>query len=191
MNFIKSPITDEINAMQSAFYQRLTAPIDGMWELLYIASSQHYLIIDDDQQTIGYCCVNREGSLLQIALNEAYYAKMSVIINELVTSKRIRSASLSSKEALAFNACLYLAKSIKPNTFCYEHINEIMEIDSPFNLSIAGVEDIPLIKDFYREQIGMDDTFGYTENLVARNELFFFKEAGTIIATSECRLSDT
>ena len=35
----------------------------------------------------------------------------------------------------------------------------------------------------------MDDTFGYTENLVARKEIFMLTESNIIIATSECRMS--
>ena len=37
----------------------------------------------------------------------------------------------------------------------------------------------------------MDDTFGYTENLVARKVIFMVKESDVIIATRECRMSDT
>lgn len=51
--------------------------------------------------------------------------------------------------------------------------------------------DIPEIKYFLKEQIGMDDTFGYTENLVNRKEIYMVKESDEIIATSECRWSET
>ena len=37
----------------------------------------------------------------------------------------------------------------------------------------------------------MNDTLGYTENLVSRNEIFVVRDADVIIATSECRLSDS
>lgn len=48
-------------------YQNLSAPIGAMWEQLYIASSQHYLI-DNEENTRGYCCINSEDCLVQIFL---------------------------------------------------------------------------------------------------------------------------
>jgi predicted acetyltransferase len=58
-------------------------------------------------------------------------------------------------------------------------------------LELVTYKDIPEIKSFLNKQVGMDDTFGYTENLVARKEIFMLKELNTIVATSECRMSDS
>ena len=49
MKFIKTDITKTITELRSQLYQELTAPIDAMWELLYINSAQHYLIKDTNQ----------------------------------------------------------------------------------------------------------------------------------------------
>lgn len=190
MNFIKTNSTETINNLRSKLYQKLTAPIDAMWEQLYIASSQHYLIEKDDM-IIGYCCINNEACLLQIFLKDEYSSIMEQIITALIGSKLIRSTSLSSNEPISFNACLASSKSIKTNTFCFEHSNKPMNIESALNLELGSTDDIPAIKVFYKEQIGMDDTFGYTENLVSRKEIYVVKKAGVIIATSECRMSDS
>ena len=66
-----------------------------------------------------------------------------------------------------------------------------METDSTLNVELVSQTDILKIKSFLKQQIGMDDTFGYTENLVNRQEIYMVKEADEIIATSECRWSDT
>ncbi|MGZ2368426.1 GNAT family N-acetyltransferase [Ancylomarina sp. YFZ004] len=190
MNFIKTDHTDSITKLRSELYQNLSAPIDAMWELLYIASSQHYLI-EKDKTTMGYCCINDEDSLLQIFLLEAFNSKMDQVIEELIKSKLIKSASLSSNEPIAFNACLFHSKSTKANTFCFEHSNTAIEVNSKLNIDLVSNEDIPAIKAFLKEQLGMDDTFGYTENLVSRKEIFMIKESDVIIATSECRISDS
>ena len=76
MNFIKSENTETINNLRVQLYQKLTSPIDAMWEQLYIASSQHYLIENNDS-TIGYCCINENGGLLQIFLLDGYNSKMN------------------------------------------------------------------------------------------------------------------
>lgn len=190
MNFIKSDITDIIYRLRVKLYQKLKAPIDAMWELLYIASSQHYLIENNDK-TLGYCCINEDACLTQIFLEQEYSSQMNQIIEDLIKSELIKSASLSSNEPIGFNACLFHSKSTKTNTFCFEHLNTAIKVDSSLNVELVSTEDIPDIKVFLKEQVGMDDTFGYTENLVSRKEIFMVKESDVLIATSECRMSDT
>lgn len=190
MKFIKTDLTGEISELRSKLYQKLTAPIDAMWEQLYIASSQHYFIKSEDV-TLGYCCINSDACLLQIFLEEQYSSKMKALITKLIDSKLITSASLSSKEPLAFNACLSLSKSVKKNTICYEHTNIHRDIEPGINLEVLTKEAIPSMKVFLKEQVGMDDTFGYTENLVSRKEIFVYKDSKGIIASSECRMSDS
>lgn len=189
MNFIKTDITDTINNFRSHLYKSLKAPIDAMWEQLYIRSSQHYLIVEND--TLGYCCINEEGYLTQIFLTENHLALMEKVIQELISKGLIKSASLSSNEPVAFNSCLFHSKSVKTNTFCFEHLNKEIEVDSSLRIELVPEKDIPLVKLFLKKQVGMDDTFGYTENLVARKEIFMLKESETIVAISECRMSDS
>jgi predicted acetyltransferase len=190
MNFKKTENTETINSLRSKLYQKLTAPIDAMWEQLYIASSQHYLI-ENNNKTIGFCCINDEKCLLQIFLLEEYNSKMENVITTLIDSELITSASLSSNEPISFNTCLSLSKSIKVNTFCFEHTGNTIDIDSTLNVELVTSEDIPSVKAFLKEQVGMDDTFGYTKNLVARKEIYMVKEADKLVATSECRMSNS
>ena len=190
MKFTKTDITDTINSLRSQLYQELTAPIDAMWEILYIGSSQHYLI-EDDNRTIGYCCINEEKCLTQIFIIKDYLALMEKVIKELISTDIIKSASLSSNEPVAFNSCLFHSKSVKTNTFCFEHLNQKIEVDTNINIELVATDDIPSVKEFLKEQVDMDDTFGYTENLVARKEIFMLKESNIIIATTECRMSDS
>ena len=190
MKYIKSNITEEIQSLRWKLYQQLKAPIDAMWEQLYIDSSQHYLI-QNNNASVGYCCINEDKSLLQLYLEESYHSKMDIVIGELINHELIQSASLSSKEPIAFNACLNRSKSLSTNTFCYEHLNQAMSINTSLNLEEVTSVHIPAIKDFLKEQIGMEDTFGYTENLVSRKEIFMLREDGLVVATSECRLSDS
>ncbi len=190
MNFSKSTTPNTINNLRTELYKNLTAPIDAMWEILYIGSSQHYLI-ENDGTTMGYCCIDDKGCLVQIFLLKEYCYKMDMVIGELIESELIHSASLSSNEPIGFNACLAQSKSTKTNTFCFEHPNRPIEVVTTLNLELVSADDIPAIKGFLKEQVGMDDTFGYTENLVNRKEIFMVKNAETIIATSERRLSDS
>ena len=189
MNFIKTDITETINNYRSQLYKSLKAPIDAMWEQLYIASSQHYLIEEND--TLGYCCISEEGCLTQIFLTKNHLALMENVIQDLISNGLIKTASLSSNEPVAFNSWLNHSKSVKTNTFCFEHLNKEVEVDASLNIKLVTTDDIPAVKLYLKEQVGMDDTFGYTENLVVRKEIFMLKESETIVATSECRMSDS
>ncbi len=190
MRFTKTDNNGTIDKLRKQFYQTLTAPIDAMWEQLYIASSQHYLI-DDDNTTIGYCCINDDQCLLQLFLTAGYQLKMTKVITDLIETELITSASLSSNEPISFNIFLTRSKEMKTNTFCFQHSNTHREVKSSLNIELVTPDDIPSIKDYLKTQVGMDDTFGYTENLVARKEIFMVKESDVIIATSERRMSDS
>lgn len=190
MKFIKTDQIEEVARLRKTFYENLTAPIDAMWEQLYIASAQSYLIAQGNQN-IGYCCIDSEKRLLQLFLIQSFKQQMQQVIGMLIGSDLVTSASLSSSDPTSFNACLFHSTSISTNTFCFEHTNESVELESSLNLALVSEEEIPMIKAFLKQQVGMDDTFGYTENLVNRKELYRAREGNTIIATSECRLSDS
>jgi len=190
MRFIKTDHQDSITILRKKLYARLKAPIDAMWELLYINSSQDYLITNKDE-VLGYCCIDAEGCLTQIYLEDSHLSKMTPVIKQLISSTLIKSASLSSNEPIGFNTCLSLSKSIKINTYCFEHLNSPIHINNPLPIAQGTLEDIPSVKAFYKAQIGMNDTFGYTENLISRREVGLVKEFDNIVATTECRMSDS
>jgi len=190
MIFLKTDDALSIKGYRSELYKKITAPIDAMWEQLYIASSQDYLI-EVEAESIGYCCIDDNKNLKQIYLNEDSNYLMSDVIQSLIESGLMCSASLSSIEPVSFNACLFHSKSTQANTFCFQYSNKQLENESTLNIELVSEEDMPAIKAFMKDQIGFDDTFGYTENLVRRKEFYMLKESNIIIATSECRLSDS
>lgn len=190
MNFIPSHSPDSIDEMRLLFYKRLLAPIDGMWESLYIPSSTAYLILDGND-TLGYCCIDADKSLTQLFVKAGTEYQTTQVVKALIDSQLIVSAKLSSIEPIAFNACLSLSTSLASNTLCYQYSKQsrVTAISSP--IEPVKATNIAQIKDFFREHIGFDDNFGYTENLVDRGELYAFQSNHEIIATGECRLSDT
>ncbi len=190
MKFIKIEDIGLIDKLREELYQNFSAPIDAMWEKLYIASSQTYLIENIDQN-IGYCCINDKGSLLQIFLCDKYNYLMYSVIESLIESKLINSASLSSIEPVSFNACLSHSKSIQKNTLCFQYVDRKSKYESSLDVKLVSERDTQEIKTFLKDQIGFEDDFGYTENLIQRKEFYMVKESETIIATGECRLSDS
>ncbi len=190
MEFIPTQDIKEIASLRERLYKELTAPIDAMWELLYIASTTAYFIQQGNQR-LGFCCIDEKKRLLQLFLFTPFKARASEVIQTMIETGLIVSAQLSSSTPTAFNACLFHATKISTNTFCFEHLNESVDIESRLALELVSQEEIPAIKAFLKREVGMNDTFGYTENLVKRKEIFRAKQGDTIVATSECRLSDT
>jgi predicted acetyltransferase len=190
MKFIKIGGQEIIGTLRTKFYEKLVAPIDGMWESLYIGGASAYLI-QEEIETIGYCCINSSNYLLQIFLCDGYDYQMSQAIALLIDSKLITHASLSSIEPISFNACLTHAKSVESNTYCFQYSNCPTQKKSLNKLTLVTEEDNRAIKNFFKEQIEFEDNFGYTENLIKRGELYMIKESEIIIATGECRLSDS
>lgn len=190
MEFIQTENTEIVEKLRAKLYQNLNAPIDAMWEQLYINFSQHYLI-KNKEEVYGYCCINSEKCLVQIFLIEEFQSEMENTIAALIDLKLITSASLSSNEPISFNVCLSMSTSIKTNTFCFQNKNKPFNLESNLGITLVTKEDIPDVQLFLKEQVGMDDTFGYTENLVSRKEIFMVKTADIILATSECRVSDS
>jgi len=190
MKFVKTKNNETINNYRVKLYSKLVAPVDAMWEQLYIGSSQHFLI-ENNSVEIGYCCIDGEKNLKQIFLLNDFNYLMINTIKHLIDEELIISASLSSNEPISFNACLFHSKSLKTNTFCFEYADCSLKNEPEMHLKHVTKEDIPDVKTFFKNQIGFDDTFGYTENLVQRKELYLVKENDTLIATSECRISES
>ena len=189
MNFIKTDDSNTINAFRKELYKTFVAPLDSMWQDLYIASSQAYFIKKDIAH-IGYCCIDSNATLLQLFVTNENRYLMRTIVRELIDSKHISSASLSAIEPVSFNACLFHSKSIKTNTFCYEYSNLPLDDENSLIVELVTPEYTNAIRSYYKEHVGFNDTFGYVDNLVSRNELYMSLENNTIIATGECRLSD-
>lgn len=190
MEFIPTQDHSDIGSLRELLYQELTAPIDAMWEQLYIASSQVFFIQQGNQKW-GYCCIDQEKSLLQLFLLRPYKKTAIEVVSRMIDKGLITSAQLSSSTPTAFNACLFHASNISTNTFCFEHTNERVDIEGRLELKLVSEKEIPEIKVFLKKEVGMDDTFGYTKNLVNRKEIFRVKDGNTILATSECRMSDS
>ena len=187
-NIIQNPV--DINDMRQQLYKRFVAPIDGMWESLYIPSSTSHAI-QHHNETIGYCCIDEDKSITQLFLSDGFSHFTKAAVSSLIASGLATSAKLSSNEPISFNACLLHNQSVAENTLCYQYnghslVNTVSATIEPVSIGATAA-----IKSFLKEQVGFDDNFGYTENLIERNELYSIEDNSGIVATGECRLSDT
>jgi GNAT superfamily N-acetyltransferase len=201
MKFIKTEPNTTINSYRHKLYDNLVAPIDGMWEALQIggAQTQTYLI-EHECRSIGFCCVDdSDRSLNQIYLEDSMGYLMSSTIEALVNEEVINAATLGTNDPMPFNACLSRAKSVDADTYLYRYVpGQIPKVGNDKALTFCPAEgqNVDELKLFFKSQAGFDDQIGYGENLIERGEIFFFRlkgenTAGKVVATGECRLSDT
>ena len=192
ISFKKSELTKDIVNYRKQLYTSFIAPLDGMWEALYIANATSYLIKKDGGE-IGFCCIDEDKSLNQIFLLTTHRYLMNAIVRELINANRIVSAHLSSIEPTSFNTCLFFAKSIQANTinYTFSSAQEKKVSAGTLNLNTANIQDGDNIRAFFKKEIGFEDSFGYTDNLINCGEIYVVEEGNEIIATGECRLSDS
>lgn len=192
ISFEKSANTIAVLNYRKQLYKTFVAPLDGMWEALYIANATSYLI-KDEEENIGYCCVDQDKSLNQLFLINSHSYLMNCVVAELISTGLVISAHLSSIEPTLFNTCLQFSKSIEPNTINYTFSSEqVKKVNiEKLNLYKAGIHDGDKIRAFFEKEIGFDDSFGYTDNLIQRGEIYLVEDEGLILATGECRLSDS
>tara|TARA_R110000868_G_scaffold368227_2_gene631231 strand:+ start:1999 stop:2796 length:798 start_codon:yes stop_codon:yes gene_type:complete len=193
VTFLLTESSELILSFRKRLYKEFVAPLDGMWQDLHIASSTTYLIYVDNQE-VGFASVDHEGALLQIFLIDEVKYKMPDCINALIDDEVITSAKLSSIEPVSFNACLDRSLSVKKNTINYHYsIHQKKLINPKLNTKHrkAMIRDLDSVKLFLNVEIGFDDQYGYSENIINRKEAFLFEENGEIVAIGECRLSDT
>lgn len=189
MNFIKTDSIEKINSLRVELYSTFTSALDSMWESLYIANSQPYLIQNEDV-VLGYCCIDENQSLLQLYLKKAYKHLARATVLAMVEQNLITNAKLSAIEPVSFNACLAVSTTNNEDTICYEFSGH-KENEVEISLVNAQAKDEETIKEFYKTQVGFEDTFGYTQNLINRQELYIVKRGDVFVGTGECRLSDS
>ena len=192
ISFSKSELTKKLVNYRKELYTSFIAPLDGMWEALYIANASNYLIVNNGCE-IGFCCIDQGRSLNQLFLIKSHCFLMSSVVECLIQSGLVISAHLSSIEPILFNSCLSFSKSTEANTINYTFSSEQKKnvIENQLDLRKASIEDLTNIKSFFKTEIGFDDSFGYTDNLINRGEIYVVEEDNEIIATGECRLSNT
>jgi len=192
ISFSQSESEETIINYRKQLYTSFIAPLDGMWESLYIANATSYLIKNEGEE-IGYFCVDQDKSLNQLFLTATHRYLMNTVVAELINRGLVVSAHLSSIEPTVFNTCLLFSKSIEANTINYTFSLEQKKKVSinTLNLNKANTHDSDRIRAFFKNEIGFDDSFGYTDNLINRGEIYVVEKVGDIIATGECRLSDS
>lgn len=187
-----------IVSLKSQYIQRLTAPLDGMWEVGIIGTAPHWEIQSQDQ-TIGYCAIDEHGMLLQFFLLPGFEKEGQKIFNSVLTQRSVAGAFASTIDPFFLSLCLDLHSDISVHTIIYEleraRVPAHPGAKKAIFRKVEGSE-LDLAVAFQQRCLGAgpelgDWLRGYSSNLIAREELFVLCNGEGWMGLGEYRKSDT
>lgn len=184
---------DRLVELKRAYLGRLSHPLDGMWES-FGDMADHYNVLADDV-VCGYCAINSERKILKFSIDETQPAR--TVFRQAVSQLEISGAVAATCEPEYLSLCLDLQKSVNVNALMY-HIAEGFTLPkfsfpAEVEFKIATSSDLDVAVQFGTITLGADPNWlkGYFEDRIDRGELFGLWKDGRLIATGECRPSDT
>jgi hypothetical protein len=187
--FLTSP--DILKPLKQKYLTTTTAPLDGMWESGFIPVSDHYTIAMDDL-TVGYIVINDDGYILQFYAPDHGHAALKQAIDTL----KIKGAFVSTAEEPYLSLVKVHEKTSLINALMYQEFTPLKSL-LPFNpghvFSNVSKNGLEQVVDFAHNTLGANREWlsGYYTILMNREELYALYSDDQIIATGECRISDT
>ncbi|MBK1789556.1 GNAT family N-acetyltransferase [Persicirhabdus sediminis] len=187
---------DSLAPFKNQYLQETTAPLDGMWLDSFVADASFFGIHDQDQ-LVGYYCVNEDGYILQFYLqpdkhNQAHAIFATILNNEDRSLKRVVGAYASTAEPNYLSTCLDHFTKFQPHTLMYQLGEHAPEIKSPLTMVPLRSKDLAAAVDFAHQSIGANKIWleSYFDRLISRQELYGYWQNNELIATGECRAFD-
>ncbi len=186
---------DHLTELKKQYLQQTTAPLDGMWLCGFVPMASHFGCYEDNE-LVGYFCVNDEGYLLQFFAIQSYQSQSSqlfksILVGDSLPSGNINGAFVSTAEPYFLSLCLDWFSRFEVNALMYQLDGRVRERPQENALSMAAVDSsqLPDAVDFAVASIGAPAEWlnGYFTNLINRQELFGVWENGRLVATGESR----
>lgn len=181
----------------------LSAPLDAYWEEALIGFADHYeMKVDGDRA--GFYATNAEQQLVAFYLTQKYASHGEKGMAYVISKHKIKEALVGTNDSYFLSLCLGVAKNQRVHTLLFED-NEKLMPDAKGSLSMtfemAGEEDFEDVVRHYVAASGAIDTEsveagfeglkGYVRSLMDTHHIFVLREDGKVVATSECRISNT
>jgi len=184
---------EELAPLKQNFLKGLPLPKDGMWEA-FVAMADHYAI-KHDGKNIGYFVINPEMILLQFHVNSDH--DTASIFTRILTEKNIKGAVPSTVELNFLSLCKDHQKQVTVNALMY-HFEESSTLSKAAfaqetEFRLINNDELEVAVRFAHDTLGADQNWltGYYGGLIKRGELFGLWQNRKLIATGECRLSDS
>ena len=98
--------TKPLGELKELLVGQATAPLDGMWLCGFVPLATHYGFYDEEE-LVGFCCVNDEGYLLQFFLTPRHQDRSSGDRKAVVRvhTARVAHSSHGSAPCMGMNEC--------------------------------------------------------------------------------------
>lgn len=133
--------------LRTAFYQAVSAPIDGMWdEVMHM--SQLWSILDNSIP-VGYFSIGEEQTLYQFFLYRPYWNDATDILKKVIATKNIRSGIVTSFNTVFLNASLDLTETLQIHSYLFTDWQE-KDFRAPLGTALIRIEMLPT---FYHKSL--------------------------------------
>ena len=181
--------TQLIQPLKQTWLKSLTAPQDGMWES-FIDQAKHWLI-QLNQETIGYACVNAENTLLQFYLKPHYLNEGTGIFKTFIQQEKITQAIIGTNNPVCLSLALHLNQSVKVHTYLFEDFLISAPVKQDTEIAIAKRRDLLKLIAFCNYSVGAPEQWlkVYLGDLIDKGEVFMLENADEVVGTCEVRRS--
>ena len=183
---------DQLNELKTQYMDQTTGPLDGMWLCGFVPISSHFGFYEDDE-LVGFCCVNEEGYLLQFFLRSEDQAPSSEVFGALLKGNsavgQIKGAFVSTAEPQYLSLCLDSFSAFKVNALMYRRDKTSSDGSQAIELRLVEMDQLPETVRFVKSNVELPEQWliGYLTNLIHRRELFGYWRDGRLLATGESR----
>lgn len=188
---------EQISHLKQAYFALSTAPLDGMWHFGFVPMASHFGFYEQEQ-LVGYCCINGEGYLMQFYLADEAKADAKALFTLIAEQNSavigtVNGAFVSTAEPQYLSLCLDNSSTFTVNALMYKQVTAATNTNTAkLELKLAEPEQLNTFVEFAVTNIGAPAQWlsGYFGNLINRKELFGYWCEGELLATGECRLFD-
>ena len=184
---------EQLGELKAQYMDQTIGPLDGMWLCGFVPMATHFGFYDDDQ-LVGFCCLNEEGYLLQFFLCTEYQARSTEVFATLLENNdsavgQVKGAFVSTAEPQFLSLCLDSFSAFKVNALMYRRDQSSSVASQAIELKLVDMEQLTETVRFVKSSVDVREQWlsGYLTNLINRQELFGYWQDGGLVATGESR----
>ncbi|PHR91642.1 MAG: GNAT family N-acetyltransferase [Robiginitomaculum sp.] len=177
--------------LKHQYLNSLDAPLDGMWES-FVGGGKHWMIVETAgrSEPIGYCVLNDEQKVLQFFTQDLRDGPPA--FEQMCAQLAPSGAFVATQQAAYLSYCLDHKRSLTVNTLLYREDVHPVGL-SGLELRVVTEGEFEAAVEFGIAVLGCDLGWlqGYYKDHIAKQQLFGVWKDGSLIATGECRISET
>lgn len=189
-DFNKITDTSTILPLKEEWRKTLTGPQDDMWEA-FTEYADHWALKEEDE-TIGYACVNEENLLLQFFVLSPEIQHGITVFQQFLQQQNINKALIGTNNPACLSLAMHFQKKLEVHTYLFTDFLHVTPVEKEGILRSAGSTDLEKVVDFCHISMGGPKEWltGYLGNLIAKEALFMFEDGAEILGTCEVRKSE-